>query len=62
MVDCAPSKLLSDIHYRLPHLSHVRFGGNFTDDSLSETLPGEIVVRFNTVTNLLNKECMERLI
>lgn len=44
MMDCAPSKLLSDIHYRLPHLSHVRFGGNFTDGSLSEILPGEVVV------------------
>ena len=44
VVSCAPSKLLSEIHYRLPHLSHVRFGGNFTDGSLSETLPGEIVV------------------
>ena len=47
MVSCVPSKLLSDIHYHLPHLSHVRFGGNFTDGSLLEILPGEIVVKIN---------------
>ena len=52
MTPCTPSTLLSGIHHRLPHLSHVRFGGNFTDDSLRRTLPGEIVVGLHALKHL----------
>ena len=46
MLQCGPSTLLSGIHYRLPPLNkgYVRFGGSFTNGSLTKTLSGEIEV------------------
>ena len=43
---CGPTALLEGIHYRLPLLSkgNDRFGGNFTNDSLTTVLPGELKV------------------
>ena len=43
-VNCEPASLLRDIHYRLPLLSHGRFGSDLTNASLTDILPGEIVV------------------
>ena len=48
MLQCGPTALLEGIHYRLPLLimskGNDRFGGNFTNDSLTTVLPGELKV------------------